>query len=59
MGTVIRAEISANNRYWVEKHRYYELKARFEARAGDSYISGHWRRRDRRRHGVQGHAETG
>lgn len=26
MGTVIRAEISANNRYWVEKHRYYELK---------------------------------
>lgn len=26
MGTVIRAEISTNNRYWVEKHRYYELK---------------------------------
>lgn len=26
MGTAIRAEISVNNRYWVEKHRYYELK---------------------------------
>lgn len=26
MGTIIRAEISTSNRYWVEKHRYYELK---------------------------------
>lgn len=26
MATVIRAEISKKNKYWVEKHRYYELK---------------------------------
>lgn len=26
MGTVIRPELSVNNQYWVEKHRYYELK---------------------------------
>ena len=26
MATVIRAEISENNRYWISKHRHYELK---------------------------------
>jgi len=26
MGTTIRAELSAKNKYWIEKHRYYELK---------------------------------
>lgn len=26
MGTVIRAEISKKNKYWISKHRYYELK---------------------------------
>ena len=26
MGTKIRAEISENNKYWISKHRYYELK---------------------------------
>ena len=26
MTTVIRPEISNKNKYWVEKHRYYELK---------------------------------
>lgn len=26
MGTVIRPELSEKNEYWVEKHRYYELK---------------------------------
>lgn len=26
MATVIRPELSENNKYWVEKHRYYELK---------------------------------
>lgn len=26
MGTVIRPELSEKNKYWVEKHRYYELK---------------------------------
>lgn len=26
MGTVIRAELSENNKYWISKHRYYELK---------------------------------
>ena len=26
MSTTIRPEISNNNRYWVERHRYYELK---------------------------------
>lgn len=26
MGTVIRPEVSAKNRYWLSKHRYYELK---------------------------------
>lgn len=26
MGTVIRPEISKNNKYWINKHRHYELK---------------------------------
>lgn len=26
MGTTIRPEISKKNRYWISKHRYYELK---------------------------------
>ena len=26
MGTVIRPEISTKNKYWIDKHRYYELK---------------------------------
>ena len=26
MGTTIRAKISEKNKYWVSKHRYYELK---------------------------------
>lgn len=26
MGTTIRPEISKKNRYWIDKHRYYELK---------------------------------
>jgi hypothetical protein len=26
MATVIRAEISKNNKYWISKHRHYELK---------------------------------
>lgn len=26
MATMVRAEISEKNKYWVEKHRYYELK---------------------------------
>lgn len=26
MGTQIRAEVSKKNKYWIEKHRYYELK---------------------------------
>ena len=26
MSTVIRAEISVNNKYYIDKHRYYELK---------------------------------
>ena len=26
MGTTIRPELSEKNEYWVEKHRYYELK---------------------------------
>lgn len=26
MGTTIRPEISEQNKYWIEKHRYYELK---------------------------------
>lgn len=26
MATVIRPEISENNKYWIDKHRYYELK---------------------------------
>ena len=26
MGTVIRPEITKKNKYWIEKHRYYELK---------------------------------
>jgi hypothetical protein len=26
MGTTIRPELSVNNKYWIERHRYYELK---------------------------------
>lgn len=26
MGTRIRPELSGKNKYWIEKHRYYELK---------------------------------
>ncbi len=26
MGTTIRPELSEKNQYWIEKHRYYELK---------------------------------
>lgn len=26
MGTAIRAELSPKNKYWISKHRYYELK---------------------------------
>ena len=26
MATKIRPEISSNNKYWIDKHRYYELK---------------------------------
>ena len=26
MGTVIRPELSEKNKYWISKHRYYELK---------------------------------
>lgn len=26
MGTNIRAVLSPNNKYWIDKHRYYELK---------------------------------
>lgn len=26
MATLIRAEISKNNKYWISKHRHYELK---------------------------------
>ena len=26
MGTVIRPEISEKSKYWIDKHRYYELK---------------------------------
>ncbi len=26
MGTTIRPELSDKNKYWIEKHRYYELK---------------------------------
>lgn len=26
MGTTIRPELSENNKYWIERHRYYELK---------------------------------
>ena len=26
MGTMIRAELSEKNKYWISKHRYYELK---------------------------------
>lgn len=26
MGTYIRAEISKKNKYWIDRHRYYELK---------------------------------
>lgn len=26
MGTTIRPEVSSKNPYWIEKHRYYELK---------------------------------
>ena len=26
MATTLRAELSKNNKYWISKHRYYELK---------------------------------
>ena len=26
MGTLLRAELSNKNKYWIDKHRYYELK---------------------------------
>ena len=26
MGTRIRAELSEKNKYWISRHRYYELK---------------------------------
>ena len=26
MATVIRAEVSEKNKYWINKHRHYELK---------------------------------
>lgn len=26
MATIIRPELSENNKYWISKHRYYELK---------------------------------
>lgn len=26
MATIIRAEISSKNKYWIDKHRHYELK---------------------------------
>lgn len=26
MATMIRPELSRNNKYWISKHRYYELK---------------------------------
>lgn len=26
MATTIRPEISSNNKYWIDRHRYYELK---------------------------------
>lgn len=26
MATVVRAELSQKNKYWIDKHRYYELK---------------------------------
>lgn len=26
MATTIRPELSVNNKYWIERHRYYELK---------------------------------
>lgn len=26
MGTTIRPEVSVNNKYWIDKHRHYELK---------------------------------
>lgn len=26
MATVVRAEVSMKNRYWIDKHRHYELK---------------------------------
>lgn len=26
MGTVIRPEITTKNKYWIDRHRYYELK---------------------------------
>ena len=26
MSTLLRAELSSKNRYWIDKHRYYELK---------------------------------
>lgn len=26
MGTIIRPEISEKNKFWIDRHRYYELK---------------------------------
>lgn len=26
MGTTVRSELSEKNKYWIERHRYYELK---------------------------------
>lgn len=26
MGTTLRSEVAVSNRYWIEKHRYFELK---------------------------------
>ena len=41
MGTVIRPEVSTKNKYWISKHRHYELK-HFCLQYGDwkrSYIN--------------------
>ena len=48
MSTVIRSEISKRNKYWISKHRYYELKhfclqyQEWKSMMRDSYwVSGH------------------
>lgn len=39
MGTTIRPELSEKNPYWIEKHRYYELKHFvFSIRSGEKLI---------------------